>query len=165
MRKLIFTFILLQFSFICFAQRGEMSNNEQLTHALFNEICKEIEIDDATKVKLRPLYLEFMQATRPQKDKPQQHPSAIKKEHSEEDEDKIEEMVKEQLSHAVNLAKLREEYYTKFRTLLKPSQIEKMYDVERRVMMRIRNELGERSSDRHPMGTGGGKGGGNNRQH
>lgn len=155
-RRLIFTLLLVQLSCLCFAQRGQMGNNEQLTLALFNEISKEIQIDDATKEKLRPLYLEFMTETRPKKDKPPHSTSPTDK-----SEEEVEKDIKEQLAHAVNLAKLREEYYTKFRAILKPSQIEQMYDVERMVMMRIRNELGERQHNqggerRHDRGGNGG---------
>lgn len=67
-------------------------------------------------------------------------------------EEQIDELNKSRLAHARKMLDIRENYYTKFKTVLKPSQIERMYKIEKRIVERKRTEISSRKSKHNKDG-------------
>lgn len=61
-------------------------------------------------------------------------------------EEQIDEQNKARLAHSRKMLDIREEYYTKFKSVLKPSQIDRMYKIEKRIIERKRTEISSRKS-------------------
>lgn len=78
-------------------------------------------------------------------------PSYKKKECTEE---QIDAMNRERFAHARKMLDIRETYYKKFLTTLKPSQVEKMYRIEKRLIDRKRHEIDSRKAKKGHGGEG-----------
>ena len=61
-------------------------------------------------------------------------------------EEQIDEQNKARLAHSRKMLDIREDYYTKFKSVLKPSQINRMYKIEKRIVERKRTEISSRKS-------------------
>lgn len=113
----------------------------QFAKAQFNEIKATLALDDKTAKELEPLYMNFMselRSSKPDKRGPYERAS----------EESIEEQTRAKLAMAVTIATVRQKYYDVFRTLLRPSQIVKMYQTERDIMRRVSHESGMRKEER-----------------
>lgn len=81
-------------------------------------------------------------------------PSICKDKKNERTEEQIDAMNRERFSHARKMLDIRESYYKKFLTTLKPSQVEKMYRIEKKLVDRKRHEFDSRQSKNKHRGEG-----------
>ncbi len=64
-------------------------------------------------------------------------------------EKQIDELNLERFSDARKMLDIREKYYKRFLTVLKPSQVSKMYRMEKKLVERKRHEMNSRKAKRH----------------
>lgn len=140
MKKLIVVVILFCLVSSAYAQKHG-DRKEQFMKAQFQDIVKCLELDSQKVSELEPLYIAFMKELRP--DKSQRKFAPLER----ESEEQIDAMTRAKLAMAVHIAMVREKYYDQFRKILAPSQIMKMYQVERDIMKRVKHEFKLRSGD------------------
>ena len=92
----------------------------------FGVIVHELCLDEGKANKLRPLYMEYCQKVG-EIFRPQQKP----KPKDQRTDAEVEQEIKADFTKAKKMVNLRETYYNKFRKILTPKQIEKIYDIER----------------------------------
>lgn len=63
-------------------------------------------------------------------------------------EEQIDARNRARLSHARKMLDIRENYYDKFAKVLKPSQIDRMYNIEKKLVDRKRHEMEQRKAKR-----------------
>lgn len=141
MKKIFILFLLIFSLSTVYAQKHEEMKDKFLK-AQFNEIKISLGLNDSTAKALEPLYINFMNELRPVGEKP--NPLFD----FDGDEQKIDKHLRSRLAMAKHIAVVREKYYEIFRKVLSPSQIMKMYQTEREIMKKVRNESGLRRGGR-----------------
>lgn len=119
--------------FICFLTVGYGQKHGDFQKAQFKEVVETLQLSSSKASELEPVYAQFMRELRPEK----HHRFNPMEPMTEE---RIEEMTRAKLAMAKHIATVREKYYDIFRKILSPSQIEKMYQAEREIMRRVKQE-------------------------
>lgn len=133
---------------------------EQMMEMQTNRIVKALALDDATTAKFTPVYTQYLKDLREcraeawkqmKQDKAEagKQPGA-KKEMLTDAE--VEQRIKDRFAHSRKMLDFQEKYYTEFRKVLSPKQIEKIYQMEKKHDgNRMRKDMRPDSKDRKPF--------------
>ncbi len=156
MRHSILTTLFLLFAFGAMAQppreRGEGGMRGEGVHVMqCNQIIKVLQIDDAKQEAFREIFMSYNRALKEIRS-PQNRelPPAIAEQPPTEEQ--IEERIITSFDHSIKSMELKKEYYKKFRTILSPSQISRMYNIERNIRDRAIEEMSHRNHNRGERG-------------
>lgn len=119
---------------------------QRITEAKLREIRRTLNLDQETMIKLRPVYIAWENELMTINFRDIGGPNQVKADSlSAEEADKV---IMAQLTNARKLLDLREKYYARFRTVLTPQEVIKLYQTEaairRKVMMELRRRFGGR---------------------
>jgi Spy/CpxP family protein refolding chaperone len=117
---------------------------QRITEAKLREISRTLKLDQETMLKLRPVYIAYENELMSINFREMGGLNQINADSlSSEEADKA---VLAQMANARKLLDLREKYYERFRTVLTPQQIIRLYQTEaairRKVMMELRRRFG-----------------------
>lgn len=120
--------------------------HDRIIQAKLHEIRVNLKLNDVTFNRFRPVYLnyerevseiDFFKMAR-----------LMKVEADSLSTDEAEQLIASQLETAKKLITLREKYYNKFKTVLSPQQIIKLYQTEAEVRRKVTQELKRRIINR-----------------
>ena len=148
MKNLIRIFAVSVLIFLTLAVQSQNRNfkqsiQERIIEAKFHKIRVDLQLDQASAEKLRPLYLKY------------EHEVAnidfkklgklMKLDADSLSTAEADQLIVNQLENARRLIDIREKYYKEFRTVLAPQKIIKLYQTEaelrRKVMTELKNRL------------------------
>jgi hypothetical protein len=95
-------------------------------------------LDDAETAKFKPVYTKYMEEMRAVRD---MNPRAPR---STLTDAEVEQVIKARFAQSRKMLDIREKYYNEFRKFLSPKQIQKMYNMEKRIGDKMRKEMGKR---------------------
>ena len=113
---------------------------EQLAEAQAKHISHELALDDATCKKFIDTYIDYQKevwALSPRAKRPEMKDG--KK--VEKTDAEVEKAIQERFEHSQKILSIRENYYKKYRKFLSPKQIQRVYDIEKRGMNRLRQGM------------------------
>lgn len=113
---------------------------EQMMEMQTNRIVKELALDDATAAKFTPIYTQYMKDLREcraeawKQMKPENAEAGKQVEAKKEvpTDAEVEQRIKDRFANSRKMLDLQEKYYTEFRKVLSPKQIEKIYQMEKK---------------------------------
>lgn len=105
-------------------------------------LIKQLEIEESKVDSFTNMYQEYSQKMKELR--PRHKPGGNKAGAAAPTDAEVEATIMESFDLAEQTTALKREYYNKFKTLLSPHQILKMYNVERRLQERVTSELRER---------------------
>lgn len=111
----------------CFCQ-AQSTQRQKAIHMAALRIADQIGVDPGQKEAFVAMYQDYK--------KESSAIMAVKPELSEDTEKASEQKILSNFEKSEKLLALRKAYYTRFRTLLSASQIQKMYDVERNAIQK-----------------------------
>ena len=158
--KKIFNIALMAIMMVAFSTAAQAQDNqskkqrmsrEQLAEAQAKHIAKELALDDATSQKFVETFCEYQKevwalsprAKRPEmKDSKKPEMKDCKK--AEMTDAEVEKAIQDRFEHSQRILTLRENYYRKYRKFLSPKQIQRVYDLEKKGMNRLRQGMKHR---------------------
>lgn len=131
-RVFVLAVVMITFSVSTYAQKSERQRmtREQLAEAQAHFIVNEMEMDDTTAKQFVETFCRFQKdiwalGPRPKRDT------------SNCSDTETEQVLKERFAHSQKILDLRKKYYIEYSKFLTPRQIEKVYELERRMMNRL----------------------------
>jgi len=119
---------------------------QRIMEAKLREIRTSLNLDQETTAKLRPIYVSYEQEMTAISYRDLGGPNQVNADSLSAEE--AEKLVMAQIANARKVLDLREKYYARFRTVLTPQQIIRLYQTEaairRKVMMELRRRFGGR---------------------
>ena len=168
MKKLVVMTLALLMAAAGFAQKpqGEKVHlsREQIVEIQCSRLINELELDDATADRFTMLFKDYKNEIFAVKQK--YHPKKEGKVENEEEEfarktdAEVEKAILDRFAESREIIDIREAYYAKFKTILNPRQIEKIYRQEKKSQNGMRNEQMNRGGMPGPGGPGGPRPGG-----
>ena len=129
-------------------QNRKQANEEKIRQHQSNQMVHALSLDDATAAKFAPLYTQYlkemMDCHNMKKNKDNQKIS--KKQKQELTDSEIETRIRNQFEVSKKMLDIRESYYDKFRKILTPKQILKIYQTERHNADKFKKTLKDRKS-------------------
>lgn len=114
--------------------------------AKLREIKTSLNLDQETTAKLRPIYVSYEEEMMAINFREAFGPNQVNADSLSAEE--AERVVMSQIANARKILDLREKYYARFRTVLTPQQIIRLYQTEaairRKVMMELKRRFGGR---------------------
>ncbi|MFI3281443.1 MAG: hypothetical protein R3Y44_05670 [Rikenellaceae bacterium] len=104
-------------------------------------ITKQLDIDEAKRAKFEEIYTQYSEQMRAMRPKHKRNADGAKPTEAE-----IEEQILDSFEMAEKSTALKKEYYQKFKTVLSPHQILKMYNIERQISERMNSEMQNRTN-------------------
>ncbi len=126
-------------------QRPQPQQDGNFTEFQLQVLTKQLELDTPKQAQFKTLYTEYSQKIEALQPKPQARPAQGEERTSRPTDSQVEEMILESFVMAEKSTELKREYYYKFKEILTPQQIFKMYNVERRMRERIVSESDRRA--------------------
>lgn len=120
--KKIFVLIVLALTF-CVAAPAQVSQRQKMIHMAALRIAGQIGVADKDKETFIGLYQSYK--------KESAEIMRVRPSSSEDAEVAAESKILSDFDKSEKILQLRRKYYSKFRTILTPTQIQKMYDAER----------------------------------
>ena len=111
---------------------------EQMQKMQCNQLINALALDDAETAKFKPVYTKYMEEMRAVRD---MNPRAPR---STLTDAEVEQVIKARFAQSRKMLDIREKYYNEFRKFLSPKQIQKMYNMEKRIGDKMRKEMGKR---------------------
>lgn len=116
---------------------AQNSNNQRLTREQLAEvqakhIAKEMAMDDSTSKKFIATYCQF------QKEIWELGPHPKSQQSSTTTDEETEEVIKDRFAHSQKILNIRQKYYSIYGKFLTQKQIQRVYELERQMMNRIR---------------------------
>lgn len=132
--------VMIMFNVSTYAQKNEQQrmSREQLAEKQANYIAKEMAMDDATSKQFIETFCQFQKEMWKLGSRPKRDTSHLS-------DKEAEQVMNERFDHSQKILDLRRMYYSKYRDFLTPRQIEKVYELEKRVM----NQLSHRSQNKN----------------
>lgn len=129
---------------------------EEIVQNRTNQMEKTLMLDDATTAKFAPLYSQYLtdlMNCRPER--PEMGKRGEKPKMDAQTDEQIEKMIQSRFEQSQKILDIRKSYYAKFRKILTPKQILKIYDSERDNAGKFKNEMQRRGNghggfDGHP---------------
>jgi len=150
MKKIIFMLAMLFTATVMTAQtqdnggkkaKKERPTPEQMQEAKINHIVNTLALDDATAAKFRDVYKDYdnemkaiLKGNGGERKKPSQMSDA-----------EIEAQMKARFQQSRKILDTREKYYDKFRKILNPRQVKKVYDMEHKQGAKIKGKFNQRA--------------------
>lgn len=116
---------------------------ERILQAKLVEIRRSLNLDQATMQRLRPIYIEYEKEILGVNTNNQRRLMSVNSDTLTPQE--AEKLVMVQLENAKRLIDIREKYYHKFKTVLTPQQIVRLYQTEAQIRQKVTQELRRRS--------------------
>ena len=107
-------------------------SREQLAEAQAKHISHELALDDATSKKFIETYIDY------QKDVWALGPRLSRNQQQAKTEVEAEQAIKQRMERSQKILDLREKYYKRYSQFLTQKQIERVYELERKAMQRLR---------------------------
>lgn len=141
------------FVLILFAGRAQAQNlnrfpllRERILQAKLNEIRSSLNLDQATFVRFRPIYVRYEQEISEVDFRKMARLMRVNADSLSTAE--ADQLIVDQLNAAKKLIAVREKYYGQFRKVLTPQQIIKLYQTEAELRRKVMQELKRRRMDR-----------------
>jgi len=151
MRTTFKAFILLMLTMLSLGAQSQNARRfpvvrERILQAKLVEIRRSLNLDQAVMQRLRPIYIEYEKEisginTNNQKRMMSANTDTLTAQEAER-------LVMVQLKNAKSLIDIREKYYHKFKTVLTPQQIVRLYQTEAQIRQKVTQELRRRSMGR-----------------
>jgi Spy/CpxP family protein refolding chaperone len=116
---------------------------ERILQAKLVEIRRSLNLDQATMQRLRPIYIEYEKEISGVNTNNQRRLMSANSDTLTPQE--AERLVMVQLENAKRLIDIREKYYHKFKTVLTPQQIVRLYQTEAQIRQKVTQEIRRRS--------------------
>ncbi|MCE5347531.1 MAG: hypothetical protein LLG13_14775 [Bacteroidales bacterium] len=148
LNKTIFLLVLVALSVTAQSQNQKRypQLRERILIAKMQEIKRSLDLDQATVNRLSPIYRQYEKEIEGIKIRGQERLMIINSDSLTAEE--AESLVLTQLQNAKKLLDIREEYYYKFKTVLSPQQIIKLYQTEAEIRRKVMQELHRRFGGR-----------------
>jgi Spy/CpxP family protein refolding chaperone len=151
MKPTIRVFVLLMFALLSTGAQSQHSTRippfrERILQAKLVEIRRSLNLDQATMQHFRPIYIQYEKEISGVNIKNQVRLMSANYDSLTSEE--AERLVMAQLENAKKLIEIRERYYNKFKTVLTPQQIVKLYQTEAAIRQKVMQELKRRSGRR-----------------
>jgi hypothetical protein len=151
MKTIIRVFVLLMFTLLSAGAQSQNSTRmppfrERILQAKLAEIRRSLYLDQATMQHFRPIYIQYEKEISGVNIKNQVRLMSANYDSLTSEE--AERLVMAQLENAKKLIEIRERYYKKFKTVLTPQQIVKLYQTEAAIRQKVMQELKRRSGRR-----------------
>lgn len=144
-RFIIFTIAIIASTTQLFAQAQQRPRQEHRSGNIqefqTQLIIKQLEIPEAKQSSFTTLYTQYFESMKQLRPK-RQRPERGEKELSDSE---VEAQILESFDAAEKMTTLKREYYKKFKLILTPQQILKMYNIERQFSERLNSELQNRA--------------------
>lgn len=152
--KFAVVLILAFISIEALAQRKEVT--ELMSKAQFNEVKKNLDLNEHLTSKLEPIYMEYLKEMNKNRAGKQSPFGAMGRESRsyekvEIDDETADAIITERIEQAKHLALTKEKYYKLFKTVLTPKQIMVLFDTEKELMRKVRMELQRRNMKSNMM--------------
>lgn len=153
-RFIIFTIAIIASATQLFAQPQQRPHQENRSGNIqefqTQLIIKQLSIPEAKQSSFTTLYTQYFEAMEQLRPK-RQRPEKGENDNNKLSDAEVEAQIIESFDAAEKVTTLKREYYKKFKTILTPQQILKMYNIERQFSERLNSELQNRAG-------GGGRG-------
>ena len=147
--------MMVAFSTAVQAQDNQVQNHEkqrmsreQLAEAQAKHIAKELALDDATSQKFVETFCEYQKevwALSPRAKRPEmkdgKKPEMKDWKKAEKTDAEVEKAIQERFEHSQKILTIRENYYKKYRKFLSPKQVQRVYELEKKGMNRLRQGM------------------------
>lgn len=133
-------------------QNRKNASEEQIRQHQTSQMVHVLMLDDATASKFTPLYTQYLKDMMECHKMKRSHSDkkVSKKEKQELTDAEIEARIKNQFEVSQKMLDIRESYYDKFRKILSPKQILKVYETERHNADKFKKTLKDRKSKANP---------------
>ena len=131
-KVLVLAVAMITFNVSTYAQKSERQRmtREQLAEAQAHFIANEMAMDDTTTKQFVETFCQFQKEIWTLGPRP-------KREKAHLSDKEAEQAMNERFAHSQKILDLRKKYYLKYSKFLTPTQIEKVYVLERRMMNRL----------------------------
>lgn len=131
-RILLLAMAMTTFCISTYAQKDnrQRMTREQLAETQAKYIVKEMAMDDATAAKFTATFCQFQKEIWALGPRP-------KKESSSHSDAETEQIIADRFAHSQKILDLRKKYYAEYSKFLTQKQIERVYELERRMMNRL----------------------------
>ncbi|MBN2665629.1 MAG: hypothetical protein JXR67_03905 [Bacteroidales bacterium] len=151
MRTIYKAFVLLMLTMLSLGAQSQNNRRlpavrERILQAKLVEIRRSLNLDQATMQRLRPIYMEYEREILGVNTNNQRRMMSANTDTLTAQE--AERLVMVQLENAKRLIDIREKYYHKFKTVLTPQQIVRLYQTEAQIRQKVTQELRRRSMGR-----------------
>jgi len=151
MRTIYKAFVLLMLTMLSLGAQSQNAKRlpivrERILQAKLVEIRRSLNLDQATMQRLRPIYIEYEKEISGVNTNNQRRLISANSDTLTPQE--AERLVMVQLENAKRLIDIREKYYHKFKTVLTPQQIVRLYQTEAQIRQKVTQELRRRSMGR-----------------
>ncbi len=133
-KALVLAVAMITFNVSTYAQKSERQRmtREQLAKAQAHFIADEMEMNDTTAKQFVETFCQFQKEIWALGPRPQRDSSHLS-------DKEAEQAMNERFAHSQKILDLRKKYYLKYCKFLTPSQIERVYELERGMMNRLFN--------------------------
>ena len=148
MRTIYKAFVLLMLTMLSLGAQSQNAKRlpilrERILQAKLVEIRRSLNLDQATMQRLRSIYIEYEKEILGVNTNNQRRLMSVNSDTLTPQE--AEKLVMVQLENAKRLIDIREKYYNKFKTVLTPQQIVRLYQTEAQIRQKVTQELRRRS--------------------
>ena len=148
MKTIFKAFVLLMLTMFSLGAQSQNAKRlpvvrERILQAKLVEIRRSLNLDQATMQRLRPIYIEYEKEILGVNTNNQRRLMSVNSDTLTPQE--AEKLVMVQLENAKRLIDIREKYYHKFKTVLTPQQIVRLYQTEAQIRQKVTQELRRRS--------------------
>jgi len=148
MKTIFKAFVLLMLTMFSLGAQSQNAKRlpvvrERILQAKLVEIRRSLNLDQATMQRLRPIYIEYEKEISGVNTNNQRRLMSANSDTLTPQE--AEKLVMVQLENAKRLIDIREKYYHKFKTVLTPQQIVRLYQTEAQIRQKVTQELRRRS--------------------
>ena len=148
MKTIFKAFVLLMLTMFSLGAQSQNAKRlpivrERILQAKLVEIRRSLNLDQATMQRLRPIYIEYEKEILGVNTNNQRRLMSANSDTLTPQE--AERLVMVQLENAKRLIDIREKYYHKFKTVLTPQQIVRLYQTEAQIRQKVTQELRRRS--------------------
>lgn len=139
--------VLILLLLICLSLQAQNMNRNQILRqrielAKLRQIRQNLQLDEATFVQFRPLYLNYERKLANIDFKSQKRILNVNADSLSSKE--ADELLAAQWSRAKQLINVRERYYAEFRKILTPQQLIELYQSEAKIRQKVMTEVGKR---------------------
>ena len=129
---LVLAVAMITFNVSTYAQKGERQRmtREQLAEAQAHFIADEMAMDDTTAKQFVETFCQFQKDIWALGPRPKRDASHLS-------DKEAEQAMNERFTHSQKILDLRKRYYLKYSKFLTPKQIERVYELERKMMNRL----------------------------